>query len=213
MRFTKYSQSCIRFEDSDRVLVIDPGAFSETDQALPGAEAILISHEHVDHIDEDVVRRYLKENGDARMWAPPGVAANFGELGDRVAAVQPGITFEAAGFRIQTFGGQHAVIHPQIPVVTNVGYLINETVYHPGDSFSVPNVPVPVVLVPLHAPWSKFAEVADFVIAMRAERAYQIHDVMLSEIGRNITETNLVRVTEPYGVTFEHLEPGQTVGL
>ena len=36
--------------------------------------------------------------------------------------------------------GEHAVIHSSIPVIDNVGVLVNDTVYYPGDSLFVPEV-------------------------------------------------------------------------
>jgi L-ascorbate metabolism protein UlaG (beta-lactamase superfamily) len=53
---TKFSHSCVRFDDGDRSLVIDPGTLSETDVALDGAGGVLITHEHPDHFDVDAVR-------------------------------------------------------------------------------------------------------------------------------------------------------------
>jgi L-ascorbate metabolism protein UlaG (beta-lactamase superfamily) len=50
MRITKFTHSCVRFERAGRVLVIDPGVWSEPG-ALIGADAVLVTHEHVDHID------------------------------------------------------------------------------------------------------------------------------------------------------------------
>jgi len=52
MQLTKFTHSCVRFDDADRSLVIDPGVFSEVDEALDGAGAVLITHEHPDHISE-----------------------------------------------------------------------------------------------------------------------------------------------------------------
>ena len=46
------------------------------------------------------------------------------------------------------FGGQHALIHPAIPMIANLGYLVDGSVYHPGDSFTVPTAPVSTLLLP-----------------------------------------------------------------
>jgi L-ascorbate metabolism protein UlaG (beta-lactamase superfamily) len=211
MRLTKYRHSCVRLEDGDNTLVIDPGTYSESEIALQDVDVILITHEHMDHIDENVVRTHFQTNTRVNMYAPASVTASFEEFADRVHTVEAGQTFEAAGFHISTFGGEHAVIHPQIPVVANICYLINKTVYCPGDSFFVPPASMPIVLVPIHAPWSKFAEVADFLLEIKAKKAYQIHDGLLNDVGIQITEKNIERVTGSQGVRFEHLHSGQTV--
>jgi L-ascorbate metabolism protein UlaG (beta-lactamase superfamily) len=99
-------------------------------------------------------------------------------------------------------------------MVANIGYLVNETVYHPGDSFIVPDgLTAPVVLVPIHAPWNKVSEVIDFVTAMRARRAFPIHDGLLNDLGRGLVEKHIVAIGARYGTSYEHLKPRQSVRL
>jgi glyoxylase-like metal-dependent hydrolase (beta-lactamase superfamily II) len=211
VRLTKYSHSCLRLVDGDRSLVIDPGVFSESDEALSGTDAVLITHEHPDHLDVGAVRAAAAANTGLEVWAPTAVAESLTELGSRVHAVESGEQFEAAGFSIAAVGGQHALIHPTIPVIANLGYLIDGTVYHPGDSLIVPNVPVQTLFVPLHAPWSKLAEVADFVVSVRAGQTFQLHDAMLSTVGSQATEGMLTRVVSEHGLEFAHLDTKQTI--
>jgi L-ascorbate metabolism protein UlaG (beta-lactamase superfamily) len=202
MELTKHKHSCVRFDDGDRTLVIDPGAFSDTAAALDGADAILITHEHADHIALEPVRAALAADPRLRLWAPASVTAVLADLGEQVVTVSPGESFAAAGFSVRTFGGQHALIHPQIPIVANVAYLVDDGVYHPGDSFVVPPVPVSTLLLPANAPWSKMAEVIDFTVAMRAPRALPIHDFLVNDAYSGILQRNLVPIVERFGVEF-----------
>ena len=104
---------------------------------------------------------------------------------------------------MRTFGGQHALIHAQIPVVANVGYLVDSNVFHPGDSFVVPDgIQVKTLLVPIHAPWSKVSEVVDFVVSVRAPRAFPVHDGLLNELGRGAVEAHVARIGSRYGTTL-----------
>lgn len=211
MLLTKYSHSCVRLEQDGSVLVLDPGSFSEVEESLEGAAAVLVTHEHPDHIAVDRVVAVLAADPALALWAPQGVAdtvaAALGDAaGDRVHSVSGGEDFTAAGFRVRTFGGQHALIHPLIPVITNVGYLVEESVYHPGDSLIVPDgIEVGTLLVPVHAPWSKLGEVVDFTVSVRAPRAFQIHDALLNDAGLGIVEGHLTRLGAKYGTTFRHL--------
>jgi L-ascorbate metabolism protein UlaG (beta-lactamase superfamily) len=200
MQLTKHGHSCVRIDDADRTLVLDPGAFSDLDPALDGADAVLITHEHMDHVDADRVRAAARADSRLRIWAPSPVASALADLGEQVVAVGSGESFEAAGFSLQTFGGQHALIHPLIPIVANVGYLVDGAVYHPGDSFVVPPVPVDTLLFPAVAPWSKIAEVIDFVIAVRAPFAHPIHDAIVNDIYRTLMRNNVVPIAERFGV-------------
>jgi L-ascorbate metabolism protein UlaG (beta-lactamase superfamily) len=202
MQLTKHVHSCVRIDDGDRSLVLDPGAFSDLDAALDGADAILVTHEHADHLAEDRVRAAAKDDPRLRIWAPASVAARLADLGEQVVAVGPGESFDAAGFAVQTFGGQHAIIHPQIPVVANVGFVIDGAVYHPGDSLIVPPVPVTTLLLPAVAPWSKVSEVIDFAVAMRAPFAYPIHDGLVIDAYASILERNLGPIVEPFGIRY-----------
>jgi glyoxylase-like metal-dependent hydrolase (beta-lactamase superfamily II) len=213
MQLTKFTHACVRLDDGERSLVIDPGVFSEVESALDGAGAVLITHEHADHIDADKVRAALTADPRLRLWAPASVAESLTDLGEQVVSVGPGESFEAGGFAVRSFGGQHAMIHPSIPVIANVGYLIDETVYHPGDSFTVPDVSVPVLLVPSHAPWSKVSEVIDFTVSVRAPKTFQIHDSLLTSVGAGMVEGLLQRVSGPFEVEFRHLAPAESISL
>ncbi|WP_113718672.1 MBL fold metallo-hydrolase [Arthrobacter dokdonensis] len=218
MLLTKYTHACVRIEKEGRVVVLDPGTFSETDLALAGADAILITHEHADHIDQDAVLAALAANPGTPVHAPAVVAdalrAAAPQTSGQVHSAAAGDTFTTAGFTIRCFGGQHALIHPSIPVVANVGFLVDDAVYHPGDSLIVPpGVQVDTLLVPVHAPWSKVAEVVDFVVSVRAPRAFQIHDGLLNETGLGFTESHIARVGAEHGTDFRHLAPGESVEL
>ena len=213
MRLTKYTHSCVRLEDDDRTLVIDPGVFSETGKALDGGEAVLITHEHPDHIDADAVAAAAAANPALRVWCPESVRGQLDQLGDRVTVVSAGEEFVANGFAVRTFGGQHAVIHAELPVVANLAYLVGGAVYHPGDSFSVPEVAADTLLLPVHAPWSKVGEVLDFLTSVRAPRVHQIHDGLLNERGIDIVEGHVTRVAQRYGSRFTHLDSGESVRL
>ena len=212
-RLTKFTHACVRLDDGDRSVAIDPGVFSEVDAALDGVQAVLITHEHPDHLDVDKVTAALDADSRLRLYAPAAVATALGERGGQVVAVDPGTSFDAAGFAVRAFGGQHALIHPAIPVIANLGYLVDDAVYHPGDSFTVPDAPVRTLLAPTNAPWSKAAEVIDFVVSVRAPQVFQVHDSLVTDIYANMVEGHLQRIAGPHGVTFTHLTPAQTVTI
>jgi len=208
MKLTKLTHACLRLEKGGAVLVIDPGSFTER-SALDSADAILITHEHVDHLDADAVGEALRRRPDTRIYTNSAVAAQLAGLGDVVTTVASGDEFQAAGFGVRAYGGWHAVIHPDLEPVPNLGFLVDESVYHPGDSFDVPaGVAVETLFVPVTAPWLKTSESIDFVRAVRPRRAYALHDALANDAMGNLTSRLIGSLG---GVEFARLAPGTTV--
>ncbi|MET8681581.1 MBL fold metallo-hydrolase [Streptomyces sp. NPDC004647] len=186
MQLTKKGHACIRLEKDGQVLVIDPGTFSEEDAAV-GADAVLVTHEHLDHFNEDRLRAALDANPGAEIWTLPSVAGQISAaFPGRVHTVGHGDTFTAAGFEVEVHGELHAVIHPDIPRITNVGYLLDGSVFHPGDALTVPGRPVETLMLPVHAPWNKVAEVIEYVREVKPQRAIDVHDGLLTDIARPV---------------------------
>ncbi|MFE9259056.1 MBL fold metallo-hydrolase [Streptomyces sp. NPDC006879] len=191
MEFTKLRHACVRLEKDGQSMVIDPGVFSEQDAAV-GADAILVTHEHADHFDEQRLRAALEADPAVELWTLASVADKMAAaFPGRVHRVGDGDTFTAAGFEVQVQGELHAVIHPDIPRVTNVGYLVDGSLFHPGDALTVPAQPVETLLLPVHAPWNKIAEVIDYLREVKPRRAVDIHDVYLSDPALPIYESLL----------------------
>jgi L-ascorbate metabolism protein UlaG (beta-lactamase superfamily) len=180
MRLTKYGHACVRLEDGDRVLVIDPGTLSEM-EALSGATAVLITHEHEDHVDVDKLEAARKTNPALTVHTHAALAAT---LGDGVTAVAAGDTFTAAGFTVRAVGGEHAEVIDGLPGCPNIGFVV-EGVYHPGDSLFVPAEQVDTLLIPSSGPWLKHREAIEFARAVGPARAFPIHDAHQSEVGRD----------------------------
>ncbi|MFG3527008.1 MBL fold metallo-hydrolase [Streptomyces sp. NPDC047917] len=207
---TKKTHSCIRLEKDGRTLVIDPGGFSEQDAAV-GADAILVTHEHPDHFDEGRLRAALDADPAVGIWTLRSVA-------DRLAAAYPGRvhtvgdgdTFTAAGFDVQVHGELHAVIHPDIPRITNIGFLVDGSLFHPGDALTVPDHPVDTLMLPVMAPWNKISEVIDYVREVKPRRAIDIHDALLTDLARPIYDGQIGSLG---GTDHGRLAPGDSTGL
>ncbi|OIH96494.1 MBL fold metallo-hydrolase [Curtobacterium sp. MCBA15_001] len=211
MDLTKYTHATVVLTKDDTTLVVDPGAYTpNAAELVAGTTAVLVTHDHPDHLDADVLTAALDAQPELRVWAPASVTAALGDHDGRVVTVAPGDAFDAAGFSVQTVGGDHAVIHPDIPLMTNVGFVIDGAVYHPGDAYFVPDVPIETLLVPTSGPWAKLGELVDFVRAVHPTRAVQIHDLMLSDAGKGsfaqftqqLTGTELVTLAEGESVTI-----------
>src|SRR3954471_22044006 len=104
MRITKFGHSCVRLEHDGKVVVLDPGMFTDP-EAVDGADAVVITHEHPDHYQPELLRR-----ADAPVFTIAAVAAKIRDddpgLGKRVTVVAPGESFDP-GIPAESVGELH----------------------------------------------------------------------------------------------------------
>ena len=196
MRLIKFAHACVRLESDHGVLVVDPGILSDA-AALDGADAILITHEHADHVNVEQVVAAVGRRGGTHVFTDAAVAPMLDAIAGSVTSVAPGDRFEAAGHQVQVFGGTHARIHADIPPVANLAFLIDGLVYHPGDSLVVPDgTTVDTLMVPVSGPWLKAAEAIDFVRAVAPRQAVAIHDGLYNEFGLGLVDSLFQRLSQ-----------------
>jgi L-ascorbate metabolism protein UlaG (beta-lactamase superfamily) len=212
MRLTKLGHACVALEKDGARLVIDPGMWSGP-TALAGANAILVTHEHPDHLAVDEIRAAMTADPGLDLWSNSAVTAQLADLGGRVHEVAHGDVFTAAGFDVHVYGREHARILPEVPPIANTGFAVDATVFHPGDSFTVPEDSIPTVLLPVAAPWLKFAELEAFAREVSAARGYAIHDAILSEQGIGLTSNLLAVMSGDDKGRYSRLAPGASVDL
>ena len=212
MELTKHGHACVVLSDDARRLVIDPGGFTDP-AAFDGADAVLITHEHFDHFEPERLRAAMDAAPGLEVWTNASVAAALEGAGSRVHVVGAGDVVTVAGFDVQVHGELHAVIHPEIPPVANIGFLVSGQVFHPGDALTIPDQPVTSLLLPVHAPWSKVSEVIDYVRAVGADQAYAIHDGLLNDTGLGVVGGLLGERGPGTPTPYSRLSPGDSVEL
>jgi L-ascorbate metabolism protein UlaG (beta-lactamase superfamily) len=172
----KFGHSCLLVSEGDARVLLDPGTFSHGFEDLRGLTAVLITHQHADHCDLDRLAPLLAANPAARVYTDEATASQLDDRGlDPVVAIA-GEHFDAGGLAVDVIGHHHAVIHPDIPVIPNVGYLVGGRVFHPGDQLTVPDRPVEVLAIPAVAPWLKVSEAVEYLRAVAPRVAIPIHD-------------------------------------
>jgi L-ascorbate metabolism protein UlaG (beta-lactamase superfamily) len=208
MRLIKLGHACVRIEHDGAVVVLDPGVFTEPD-AVDGATAVLITHEHPDHYLPDHLRLT-----DAPIWTIADVAARIREdapdLVERVTVVSPDEQLDV-GLPVRVVGELHAVIHPELPRFRNSGYVVtagDTTVYHPGDALTEPGQDVDVLCLPVSAPWMRASEAVEFARAVKAPRNVAIHDRVYSEAGLGIVDGHLNAFLPKEGLDYRRLPDG-----
>jgi hypothetical protein len=126
------------------------------------------------------VGHLLERDANAALYADEATAGILSDIGITARTARPGDRFDV-GVEITVHCGKHAGIHPEIPVAPNVGYLIGGRFFHPGDSFTVPDVPVEVLGLPTAAPWLKASEVIEYLRAVAPRVAIPIHEALLAK--------------------------------
>ncbi|AMO59519.1 beta-lactamase domain-containing protein [Mycolicibacterium phlei] len=211
MELTHFGHSCLLADfagnDGKRsTILFDPGIFSHGFEGITGLSAILVTHQHPDHADTSRLPALIEANPQAKLYADPQTAA---QLGEPWTPVHVGDKLQIGHLTVRGVGGRHAVIHPELPDIDNISYLVGDGTHparlmHPGDALHVPGEPVDVLATPAAAPWLKISEAVDYLRAVAPTHAVPIHQGIIDPVARPIFYG---RLTEMTTTDFRVLEP------
>lgn len=204
MKLTKYDHACFTVEKDHQVLVIDPGNFSTDYLPSNNVVGIVITHEHPDHYDPEQIAAVIDKNPEAVIIGHENVVSQVEVF--KTQAVDAGDKLQIGLFELEFFGGTHAVIHRTMPVVANLGVMINELLYYPGDSFTLPGRAVDTLAIPAGAPWLKIGDAMDFLELVKPRLAFPTHDAVLSDVGKGLADRLLGGVAEREGIEYKRLD-------
>ena len=212
MELTHFGHSCLLASFPHTNVLFDPGTFSHGFEGITGLSAILITHQHPDHADPERLPALVAANPQAALYADPQTAA---QLGGAWQAVHVGDQLAIGELTVRGVGGRHAVIHPELPVIDNISYLIGDgehpaKLMHPGDALFVPDEPVDVLATPAAAPWMKISAAVDYLRAVAPTHAVPIHQGIVAPEARGIYYGRLSEMTD---TDFRVLEEESTLSL
>lgn len=205
MKLTKYQHACLVVEKDGTTIVVDPGVYSHDFIMPSNVNAVVITHEHPDHFDEKLVNLILIAHPKAAIIAHESISGRFTEYTSIAAKV--GEPFTVGSMTLQFFGGNHASISPTVQVPPNLGVLIDNYLYYPGDSFTVPEgVQVKALALPASAPWLKISESMEFLTRVRPDFTFPTHDAILSNEGKELADRMLGAVASGQNITYKRLD-------
>jgi L-ascorbate metabolism protein UlaG (beta-lactamase superfamily) len=240
MVLTKFGHSCVLIEEGGARILFDPGSYSEGRQnGLTNLDAILITHEHGDHIDIESVKALTAGNPGVKIFTNPTVKEILAKEGIEVQVLGDGESAEVKGVKIEGIGTTHAEIHSSVPRIKNTGYAISSstverergmgidshsrtsddrnkksspmTFYYPGDALTLPNRPVEILGMPTAAPWARFSELIDYTLTIKPKVVIPMHDGILARPA--MFHPYLTKILGDAGVEFKPVEVGSEYSL
>ncbi len=207
MRISKYEHALLIVEQSAAQLVIDPGSYSNLPE-LQNVVAVVFTHLHDDHTSQEHAQTISRNFPAVKMFGTQEVVEKL--TGLDVQAVYHGDHYEVGPFQIDFYGDLHQVIHRSIPLVQNVGVMINSRLYYPGDSYTFPEQSVEILACPTSAPWLRISDVMDFLDLIRPKKCFATHNALLSEQGHALQNNRVQQIVEKHGGEFRYLNVGES---
>jgi L-ascorbate metabolism protein UlaG (beta-lactamase superfamily) len=211
MKITKFEHAFLQIELSAQQLLIDPGIYSPTLPKLENVVGVVLTHLHVDHSYLPHIAAIKQQFPNVRIFGPADVAIKLGEIDCEV--VMHGSRIEVGEFSLDFFGDLHQEIHRSIPLVQNVGVLVNSKLYYPGDSYTQCEYSFELLACPSAAPWMKISDLIDYLDAVKPQRAFATHNAILSEHGHVLQNNRIREIVTKHGGEFSYLQVGESLAI
>jgi L-ascorbate metabolism protein UlaG (beta-lactamase superfamily) len=211
MKITKFEHAFLQIELSAQQLLIDPGIYSPTLPKLENVVGVVLTHLHDDHSYLPHIAAIKQQFPNVRIFGPADVAIKLGEIDCEV--VMHGSRIEVGEFSLDFFGDLHQEIHRSIPLVQNVGVLVNSKLYYPGDSYTQCEYSFELLACPSAAPWMKISDLIDYLDAVKPQRAFATHNAILSEHGHVLQNNRIREIVTKHGGEFSYLQVGESLAI
>jgi L-ascorbate metabolism protein UlaG (beta-lactamase superfamily) len=207
MKITKFGHCCMLVEEKGVRILIDPGSFTTAQNELKNINLILITHEHMDHISIDSLKKILKNNPNTKIMTNNGVGLILKKEDIPFTLLEDGQKYTEKEVMVEGFGKKHEIIYETLPRQDNTAYLINNRFFYPGDSFTKPDKPVEILALPVSAPWGKISEFIDYAIEIHPKVCFPVHDGIMSN--PSAFSRIFSGILESKGIRFLPIENGK----
>lgn len=211
MKITKIGHCCLVIEEKGSKLMTDPGAYSTGQETITGLDAILLTHDHPDHIHIDSLKTIIKNNPKAKIITNSDVGKKLDELGIKYEIVDDKKKTEIKEVLIEGFGKKHAPIAKGWPLPENTGYFIANKLFYPGDAFYIPPKQIKILALPVAGPWMKISEAIDYAEKIKPEICFPVHDGMFQDDRGSAVHFVPAKILQKSGVKFIPINAGDEV--
>lgn len=212
MKIKKFGHCCFLAEPKEGVRIMtDPGEYSSLQNEEKNISAVLITHEHSDHLHIESLKKVLENNPKCIVITNSSVGLLLQEAGISYLKLEEGEKYNLQGVEISAFGNIHAEVYETLPRVQNTGYMIDDLCYG-GDAFSYPDARVDILALPVNGPWMKLCEAIDYAQHINPRVVFPVHDAYIHDWADfiwRIPENVLLE----YGIKFKKLELGKEINL
>ena len=207
MKIKKLGHCCFIAEINGKRIMTDPGSFSTLQNEEKNIDAVVITHEHQDHLHMDSMKEILKNNPNVVVITNTAVGKLLTEAGIAFTKVEDGETHDFSGVAISGFGNIHAEIYGDMGRVQNTGFMIGDLCF-PGDAFELPNKKVDILALPIAGPWLKIKESIDYAKSVKPRICFGVHDAVLSNAASFVWQLS-AGILEKDTIAFKQLEIGK----
>jgi L-ascorbate metabolism protein UlaG (beta-lactamase superfamily) len=210
MKITKLGHCCLIIEINGVKIMTDPGSYSTLQNEVKDIDAIIISHEHPDHIHLESLEQVLKNNPGIPMYTNDAVGKLLSPKNIPYISLPNNGTIEIKGIKIFTEIVPHAEIHSSVTPVDNSIIIVADELLYPGDVLYKPHQKIKILALPIVAPWLKISEALDYAEKVKPDVCFPVHDGMLVPTRRVPFRALPKKILESKGITFIALEEGQS---
>lgn len=184
MKVRKFWHSCLLVEEGDTRILIDPGKYSFlAGRAKPedfhDLTAILITHEHSDHADPQIIKKIHAKNP-VPVYGNHGVKKALAVFGVDVELLEDRV-IKIGGMQVEAISAEHGPLLKAVP--PNSAYLIDGSLLIPGDSYDrvLGKLGCRALALPIAAPWGKITEAYAILDKVKPKFMLPIHDGFVRE--------------------------------
>ena len=156
MKITKYPQSAILIENyKDKKILIDPGSYCYSEKFTADnwekIDILLITHTHADHCLPEAIKIIKQNNPDLIILANAEVKDKLkNDVGVDCEIVKPQEEKQINNIKIKGIKSIHGDLPSGNPKPDVIGFLIDDKIYHPGDTIYLEEKPkAEILFVPI----------------------------------------------------------------